>query len=230
MLLGPSVTECYQQEQFTLTDNVWVPLDRPHPAISWPGRGAVSVIIHTACEENNNWRELTAAEIAETRREPGCEFYAWFENINAPCDLLLLETWATGQLYDVHWLGRVRSTVYRGNSGRTPTPRAREEVSREFYRRQEFQFHYGRLQPIRAEDIPSDAGAATGKGAGKLYTVRVAKGEPGQQTIEERQVRIGLNNRVRAEVLSGLQEGEQVVVGDAGANQGSAQRRGPRMF
>lgn len=77
---------------------------------------------------------------------------------------------------------------------------------------------------------PSGAGAATGKGAGKLYTVRVAKGEPGQQTIEERQVRIGLNNRVRAEVLSGLQEGEQVVVGDAGANQGSAQRRGPRMF
>ena len=67
---------------------------------------------------------------------------------------------------------------------------------------------------------PSGAGAATGKGAGKLYTVRVAKGEPGQQTIEERQVRIGLNNRVRAEVLSGLQEGEQVVVGDAGANQG----------
>lgn len=153
MLLGPSVTECYQQEQFTLTDNVWVPLDRPHPAISWPGRGAVSVIIHTACEENNNWRELTAAEIAETRREPGCEFYAWFENINAPCDLLLLETWATGQLYDVHWLGRVRSTAYRGNSGRTPTPRARGEVSREFYRRQEFQFHYGRLQPVRAEDI-----------------------------------------------------------------------------
>ncbi len=79
----------------------------------------------------------------------------------------------------------------------------------------------------------SNAGrAGSAGGEGKFYTVRVAKGEPGQQTIEERQVRIGLNNRVQAEVLSGLQEGEQVVVGDASANQGSSntQRRGPRMF
>ena len=75
----------------------------------------------------------------------------------------------------------------------------------------------------------ASAGNAAGK-AGRLYTVRVAKGEPGKQTIEERQVRIGLNNRVQAEVLEGLQEGEQVVIGDSSANQSSGMPRGARMF
>ena len=74
------------------------------------------------------------------------------------------------------------------------------------------------------------ASRAASEQAGKLYTVRVAKGEPGKQTIEERQVRIGLNNRVHAEVLEGLQEGEQVVVGDASANESAQMRRGPRVF
>ena len=70
-------------------------------------------------------------------------------------------------------------------------------------------------------------------GRGRLYTVRVAKGEKGNETVEERSVRIGLNNRVQAQVLEGLQEGEQVVIGDAaGAGAGGSTRRMPgiRMF
>lgn len=85
-----------------------------------------------------------------------------------------------------------------------------------------------------SDPVQAASGAAsrsTSDQAGKLYTVRVAKGEPGKQTIEERQVRIGLNNRVHAEVLEGLQEGEQVVVGDASANESAQMRRGgPRVF
>jgi len=33
--------------------------------------------------------------------------------------------------------------------------------------------------------------------------------------IESRQVRVGLNNQVKAQVLSGLSEGERVIVGEA---------------
>lgn len=64
------------------------------------------------------------------------------------------------------------------------------------------------------------------------YTVRVATGAPGQQQISPRQVRIGLNNRVQAQVLDGLKEGEQVVLGDAaqGGGAGTGGRRGVRMF
>jgi macrolide-specific efflux system membrane fusion protein len=43
------------------------------------------------------------------------------------------------------------------------------------------------------------------------YVVRVESG-PGK--IEELRVRIGLNNNVQAEVREGLQEGQQVVIGD----------------
>ncbi|AZY50182.1 macrolide transporter subunit MacA [Bordetella avium] len=55
--------------------------------------------------------------------------------------------------------------------------------------------------------IPS---SALGKrGDDGRYTVRVVLGPEGK--TEERQVRIGMNNNVMAEVLDGLQEGEQVV-------------------
>ena len=60
--------------------------------------------------------------------------------------------------------------------------------------------------------------------------MRVATGAKGEQTVAERQVKIGLNNRVQAEVVSGLKEGEQVVVGDASGGKASGQLRGPRMF
>lgn len=79
------------------------------------------------------------------------------------------------------------------------------------------------------------AAAASGQPAspasrGRLYTVRVATGEKGQEVVQERQVRIGLNNRIQAEVLEGLQEGERVVVGDAAGDKASARLRGPRVI
>lgn len=76
----------------------------------------------------------------------------------------------------------------------------------------------------KAEAAPpgvKDAGASTGakaegKGEGgklrsRTYVVRVLK--DGQ--IEEREVAIGINTRLQAQVLSGLAEGEMVVVGIA---------------
>ena len=64
------------------------------------------------------------------------------------------------------------------------------------------------------------------------YTVRVATGEKGRQQISERKIHIGLNNRIQAQVLDGLKEGEQLVVGDAaqGSGAGNNNRRGMRMF
>ena len=63
------------------------------------------------------------------------------------------------------------------------------------------------------------------------YTVTVATGKKGEQVMEERKVKIGMNNRVQAEVLEGLKEGEQVVVGSASADGATGSgRRGMRMF
>ncbi|HEY1130620.1 MAG TPA: efflux transporter periplasmic adaptor subunit, partial [Roseateles sp.] len=79
----------------------------------------------------------------------------------------------------------------------------------------------------KALTLPSAAlGARAG---GDRYRVRVLE----QGRVAERVVRIGLNNRVRAQVLEGLKEGEQVVTseaGPAGATSAGNQRRGPPPF
>jgi macrolide-specific efflux system membrane fusion protein len=78
--------------------------------------------------------------------------------------------------------------------------------------------------------IPSTA--LSDKASKGQYTVRVLEGEGRDQRVVPHQVRIGLNNRVQAQVLEGLKAGDKVVVGEAGAGgSGSGGRRGgPPMF
>lgn len=78
--------------------------------------------------------------------------------------------------------------------------------------------------------VPS--AALLGQGREGQYRVRVL-GPDGQ--VQEKRVRIGLNNRVQAQVLDGLSEGEQVVTSEAvnGAAPSLGRRGGPggpRMF
>jgi macrolide-specific efflux system membrane fusion protein len=76
--------------------------------------------------------------------------------------------------------------------------------------------------------VPATALGARGKDG--RYTVKVLGGQPGQaQKLEPRPVRIGLNNRVQAQVLEGLKAGEQVVIGDGSGAKPTAMR-GPGMF
>lgn len=76
--------------------------------------------------------------------------------------------------------------------------------------------------------IPSAALGAKGKDG--TYTVRVMGAGGG---IEQRQVKVGLNNNASAEVLSGLKSGEKVIVGEAAAStstSNSGGRMGPPPF
>ncbi|MBT0571633.1 efflux RND transporter periplasmic adaptor subunit [Curvibacter sp. CHRR-16] len=74
--------------------------------------------------------------------------------------------------------------------------------------------------------IPSTAlGKPLGNG---WYEVKV---QTNDQQLQMRKVRIGLNNRVRAQVLEGLQAGERVVTSEAKAgNKSTNQRGGPPGF
>lgn len=80
---------------------------------------------------------------------------------------------------------------------------------------------------VRAEArnaLTLPASALGTRADGGRYTVRVL-GADGR--VSPRQVRIGLNNRVSAEVLEGLDEGERVVLGEAAA--GAADAASTRM-
>lgn len=65
--------------------------------------------------------------------------------------------------------------------------------------------------------VPSAALGTKGKNG--TYTVRVVDGE---SQITSRQVKIGLNNNISAEVVSGLKPGEKVVVGEASPTSNSS--------
>ena len=85
----------------------------------------------------------------------------------------------------------------------------------------------------KADDVLAIPASALGKRDRKdgTYAVRVLEGEPGAQRVVDRQVKVGLNNRVQAQVLEGLKEGERVVVGEASAGGASGgSRRPPGMF
>ncbi len=86
----------------------------------------------------------------------------------------------------------------------------------------------------KADDVLAIPASALGKRNRKddTYAVRVLEGDPsGVQRVVDRQVKVGLNNRVQAQVLSGLKEGERVVVGEASAGGSSGgSRRPPGMF
>lgn len=81
----------------------------------------------------------------------------------------------------------------------------------------------------RAKDALTIPSAALGaRDAAGEYALRIKRGD-GQ--IETRKVQIGLNDRVQAQVLSGLEEGEQVVTGEDAATAAAASgtgRGGPR--
>ncbi len=85
----------------------------------------------------------------------------------------------------------------------------------------------------KADEVLAIPASALGKRNRKddTYAVRVLEGEPGgAQRVVDRQVKVGLNNRVQAQVLSGLKEGERVVVGEASAGGSGGSRRPPGMF
>ncbi|QPK79115.1 antibiotic biosynthesis monooxygenase [Corynebacterium lizhenjunii] len=146
-LLETGSTELYQQCTFEMHAGKWSPAGREGSVIHWPAQGPVSILIQGAYGANEHMRALTIQEIVDTRREPGCEFYAWMENVELPNHLMLLERWTDQQIYDAHWLGRMATSDYRGDSGRSAVSPVRGVASREFYRQQPFEFHYGRLLP-----------------------------------------------------------------------------------
>jgi macrolide-specific efflux system membrane fusion protein len=79
--------------------------------------------------------------------------------------------------------------------------------------------------------IPATALGQRDRKAG-TYEVRVLEGEGKDAKVSTRQVKVGLNNRVQAQVLEGLKAGEKVVVGEGTANGagGTGAGRMPRMF
>lgn len=145
--------EFYRCERFALVDGAWTPeaANRPGRSILWPARGEVRIIIQNAVQPTPAMYDKIRTEIADTRREMGCLAYTWCENVELPGHLLLEEVWVDQAIYDAHWALRQHIAEFLGDNLRTPATPQRGPLAREFYRRQVFEHHYNRWQPITAD-------------------------------------------------------------------------------
>jgi macrolide-specific efflux system membrane fusion protein len=138
------------------------------------------------------------SEVDVVRVKPGMK--AYFNTLGRP---------------DRRWTGKVRQIL--------PTPETInnvvlysvlfdvENTDRELQTQMSAQVYFVLAQSKDALLVPV---AALKKGAKKQsHTVRIVKDEG----FEEREVKVGITNRMRAEILSGLVEGEEVAVEEAAA-------------
>ncbi|SDB80575.1 Antibiotic biosynthesis monooxygenase [Raineyella antarctica] len=142
-------TEFYRRATFALRAGTWVPehADEGTRKIFWPAGGPVRIIIQNAVHATEAMYDKIRAEIAETRREEGCLDYGWYEDVDLPGHLLLLELWADQVVYDRHWALRGATAAFVGDNLRVPAEPQRGPVAREFYRWQDFRHHYDRWLP-----------------------------------------------------------------------------------
>lgn len=68
--------------------------------------------------------------------------------------------------------------------------------------------------------------AGANRGAPRRATVQVLDGEG---RVQSREVEVGVSNRIQAQILSGLEEGERLVLGQAAGGQAAAQAGGTRL-
>lgn len=85
---------------------------------------------------------------------------------------------------------------------------------------------------LTANAAPTTNAAATGEKKTRAGSQRnrpsIVRVLDGEGNVSERQVRIGLNNRITAEVISGLKEGDEVIIADSddSANNGAKRSGG----
>lgn len=158
---GPS--ELYLQRTFR-REVGWVDDTRPDhgSAISWPGRGAVRVVINASSSDPETSLEGFAANEDSTRLEDGCIEFDWCQSLADPHHFCLVELWQDTSIYDQHWRGRLREAAENEARGVKPAPRppyvrTLGSDSAEFYRAQPFVLEGGRWLPadptLRSETV-----------------------------------------------------------------------------
>lgn len=81
--------------------------------------------------------------------------------------------------------------------------------------------------PARVADNNANTSIPAKSSTGMGYYVRVLNKDG---SVEERRVKVGIDNRVNAQILSGLQRGEAVIIAESSSSPDSEQRNGrPRM-
>lgn len=149
--------------------------------------------------------------------EPDVRYHAKLRTIEPATDAILTES--SGSSANSSSASTTTTAIYYNGLFDVPNPDDKLRIS------MTAQVTIVRAEAKNAIIIPASALGRRGKDGS--YTVRVL-GEDGQP--QPRQIHVGINNNVNAEVLEGLAEGDKVVLAEAatgGAPQGGNMRRPP---
>jgi len=126
---GLSGVEIYLHQRFIRSPaDVWVRADEEQriDSVRWPAWSAVRIIIqlNMPIEAESG----TIKTSLETRKEPGCLQFEHYRSIEFPENTALLELWRDAEIYDIHYLNRIKDRMF---GGITPSP-SRGAVDRRY--------------------------------------------------------------------------------------------------
>jgi quinol monooxygenase YgiN len=126
---GLNGVELYPYARFVRSPaDVWVHAEEAQriDSVRWPAWSAVRIIIQT-----NMPVEADAGAIKtslDTRKEPGCLQFEHYRGIEFPENTVLFELWHDPEIYDIHYLNRIKERMF---GGATPSP-SRGSVERRY--------------------------------------------------------------------------------------------------
>ncbi len=149
-LEGLSGIEIYPQALFVRSaDNVWVRADERErvEAVRWPARSAVRIAIQNNLATEDEPRTIKTC--LETRGEPGCLQFEYFRSLQFPENTVLLELWRDPDIYDLHFLNRLKARKFASEppQARSPSARAHGQGGFEWYQHTFFTEIDGVWQP-----------------------------------------------------------------------------------
>lgn len=146
---GVSGLEFYRFSRFSAPDGPWFADDPAERAetIRAPIWGKVRIVIQITADPAADIAPRLEAS-AHTRAEPGCEHFEFMRSLDYPENTVLIELWTNAELYDLHWLPRVRTR--RGpppSAAPSPVPRRYDDTGFEFYNQTRYVLRRGVFQP-----------------------------------------------------------------------------------
>lgn len=133
---GQNGLEFYKQARFAPVSGAWVASDEGVRAnsIRWPAWGIVRIVIQSASDPAIVTPASQIANSIETRLEKGCLHFEFFRGVEFSENVVLIESWASAEIYDVHWMGRLVQQRASGPVARpTPPERRYGQTSFEWY-------------------------------------------------------------------------------------------------
>lgn len=134
--IGQNGLEFYKRAAFGLEDGVWSMSDPAERAesVRWPSHaGEIRILIQVTSEPGAPDRD----DPVLTRTEPGCVQFESFRGIEYEENVATLETWASPQAYDCHWMQRLLQMRARDATSevarQAPYPRRYGEMGFEWY-------------------------------------------------------------------------------------------------